>query len=80
LAVLLTSSLLNAAYFFPIVYQGFFGEAKPVGNSMDSKIQEAPFLALAPPVITAVASIALFFYPQPFLKLAQMVVGAILTG
>ena len=80
LAVLLTSSLLNAAYFFPIVYQGFFGEANPTENSMESKIQEAPFLALAPPVITAAASIALFFYPQPFLKLAQMVVKAILTG
>jgi multicomponent Na+:H+ antiporter subunit D len=77
LVVLLTSSLLNAAYFLPIVYQGFFGEANPVEDSTDSKIQEAPFLAVAAPVITAAGSIVLFFYPQPFLRLAQMVIASL---
>ena len=74
LVVLLTSSLLNAAYFLPIVYHGFFGEANPAENPGNRKIQEAPFLAVAAPVIAAAGSIALFFYPQPFFKLAQMVI------
>jgi multicomponent Na+:H+ antiporter subunit D len=79
LVVLLTSSLLNAAYFLPIVYQAFFAKANPGGNPGDDasagKIREAPFLAVAAPVITALCSIALFFYPGVFLDLAGMVVG-----
>jgi multicomponent Na+:H+ antiporter subunit D len=79
LVVLLTSSLLNAAYFLPIVYQGFFGKANPGGNpggdASGGSIHEAPFLAVAAPVITALCSIALFFYPGVFLDLAAMVVG-----
>jgi multicomponent Na+:H+ antiporter subunit D len=79
LVVLLTSSLLNAAYFLPIVYQAFFAKANPGANPGDSvsggSIQEAPFLAVAAPVITALCSIALFFYPGVFLDLADMVVG-----
>ena len=73
---LLTSSLLNAAYFLPIVYQGFFGKPNegkdPPGHG---QIQEGPFMAVAPPVITATVSAVLFFYPGPFLDLANMVVG-----
>lgn len=79
LVVLLTSSLLNAAYFLPIVYQGFFAKANPGGNPGDSasggSIHEAPFLAVAAPVITALCSIVLFFYPGVFLDLAAMVAG-----
>ncbi|MFH1242981.1 MAG: monovalent cation/H+ antiporter subunit D family protein [Pseudomonadota bacterium] len=76
LIVLLTSSLLNAAYFLPIVYQGFFGKANPGKDSSPrGGIGEAPFLAIAPLVITATGSILLFFYPGLFLKLANMVIG-----
>jgi multicomponent Na+:H+ antiporter subunit D len=79
LVVLLTSSLLNAAYFLPIVYQAFFAKANPGGNpggdASAAKIREAPFLAVAAPVITALCSIALFFYPGVFLDLAGMVAG-----
>jgi len=81
LVVLLISSLLNAAYFLPIVYQGFFAKANPTGDSTDSgKIQEAPFLAVAPPVITALGSIVLFFYPQPFFRLVRIAIEGILGG
>ncbi len=76
LVVLLTSSLLNAAYFLPIVYQGFFSKANPGEDALEGpRIEEAPLLAVVPPVVTAIASIALFFYPDLFLKLATMVIG-----
>ena len=57
MAVLLTSSLLNAAYFLPIVYEGFFAKGNP-GRPFprrNTKL-EGPLLAIAPPVVTAAAS------------------------
>ena len=70
LLVLLVSSLLNAAYFLPIVYRGFFAAAAdPV---FDEGIKEAPIFCLVPLSVTACASLALFFYPDVFLKLAKL--------
>ena len=81
LVVLLISSLLNAAYFLPIVYQGFFGKANPDEGSFDrGRIEEAPFLAVAPLMLTALGSIVLFFSPEPFLGLARLVVKAMIGG
>ena len=76
LIVLLTSSLLNAGYFLPIVYQAFFAR----GDNFNEKtaVKEAPLFALAPLVFTAGVSIVLFFYPGVFLKLAQMTATALL--
>jgi len=68
--ILLTSSLLNAAYFFPIVYRGFF--AQPQNGTVITGIKEAPLFCLIPLVTTALCSLALFFYPDIFLQLAQM--------
>ena len=52
-AVLVTSTLLNAAYFLPLVYRIWFvdapSEARPV---------EAPALLIGPAVVTALASLA----------------------
>ncbi|MFO7838960.1 MAG: monovalent cation/H+ antiporter subunit D family protein [Desulfosalsimonadaceae bacterium] len=78
LAVLLLSSLLNAAYFLPVVYRAFFcteGESR-----FSNQVKEAPGWCLIPPVLTAAASILLFFYPQPFLGLSQLAVARILGG
>ena len=81
LVVLLTSSLLNAAYFLPIVYQGFFARANPSEDSVGKgEIKEAPFLAVAPPVVTAMGSIVLFFYPQPFFRLSRIAVQSLIGG
>jgi multicomponent Na+:H+ antiporter subunit D len=81
LVVLLTSSLLNAAYFLPIVYQGFFSEPDRSENPHEGEgIREAPVLAVVPPVVTASASIVLFFYPQPFFRLSRMAVEALIGG
>ena len=70
LAVLLFSSLLNAAYFMPVVYRAFF--CPPEDALFEDRVQEAPLFCVVPLVITAVISIVLLFYPQPFMKLAAM--------
>jgi multicomponent Na+:H+ antiporter subunit D len=77
LFVLLASSLLNAAYFIPIVYRAFF--CTPQEAMFENTVKEAPLFCVVPLVITAVISIVLLFYPQPFFRLASMVVQSI-TG
>jgi multicomponent Na+:H+ antiporter subunit D len=77
LYVLLFSSLLNAAYFMPIVYRAFF--CRPDEAMFENTVQEAPPFCVVPLVITAVISMILLFYPQPFFNLATMMVQSI-TG
>jgi multicomponent Na+:H+ antiporter subunit D len=76
LVVLLTSSLLNAAYFLPITYNAFFTHGENFGE--DTTVSEAPVFALIPPVFTAVASFALFIYPSIVLDLAKMTARAMI--
>jgi len=78
LVVLLTSSLLNAAYFLPIVYKAYF--CSPEESMFENKIEEAPSWCLVPLSFTAIASVAFFFYPQPFLSLAELAVKSITGG
>jgi multicomponent Na+:H+ antiporter subunit D len=73
LIILLTSSLLNAAYFFPIVYKAFFCTAEE--SMYENTIREAPIWCVAPLVVTAIGSIVLFFYPTLFLNLAELAIG-----
>jgi multicomponent Na+:H+ antiporter subunit D len=70
LIVLLVSSLLNAAYFLPIVYKAFF--CTETESMFDNHIQEAPMWCVVPLVITAAGSVILFFYPTLFLNLAAL--------
>lgn len=77
LAVILTSSLLNAAYFLPVVYRAFFSKKPQV---LGVEIKEAPIWCLVPLVLTAVISILLFFFPQPFLDLAELSSKAFVGG
>jgi multicomponent Na+:H+ antiporter subunit D len=77
LFVLLTSSLLNAAYFMPVVYKAFF--CTPQEAMFENTVQEAPLFCVVPLVITAIISIILLFYPQPFFRLAGIMVRNI-TG
>ena len=78
LAVLLVSSLLNAAYFLPIVYRAFF--CSPAESMFSGPLAEAPTWCLVPPLLTAILSLALFFYPQPFLRLARLAVQTVSGG
>ena len=78
LVVILTSSLLNAAYFLPITYNAFFSS----GSNFDAstEINEAHICAVIPPVLTAVASFLLFVHPGFFLELARMTARAVMGG
>jgi len=78
LFVLLLSSLLNAAYFMPIVYKAFF--CRPEEAMFENRVQEAPLFCLVPLVVTAMISVILLFYPQPFFRQATMVVQHITGG
>jgi multicomponent Na+:H+ antiporter subunit D len=78
LVVLLGSSLLNAAYFLPVVYRAFF--CSPEEAIFNGPMDEAPKWCLLPPLMTAGLSIVLFFYPQPFLRLALLAVQTITGG
>jgi len=77
LVVLLVSSLLNAAYFLPIVYRAFF--VTPEESMFEGGMKEAPAWCVVPLVLTAAASVFMFFYPQPFFRLARLMVQG-LTG
>jgi multicomponent Na+:H+ antiporter subunit D len=68
-AVLLASTLLNAAYFLPIVYAAFF--RAPSGKHHG----EAPLPIVIALTATAAGTIALFFMPGPLLALARSVAG-----
>jgi multicomponent Na+:H+ antiporter subunit D len=61
----------------PIVYRAFF--CRPEEAMFQNTIQEAPPFCVVPLVVTAVISIVLLFYPQPFFNLATMMVESI-TG
>jgi multicomponent Na+:H+ antiporter subunit D len=83
LIVLLVSSLLNAAYFFPIVFRAFF--RKPAGLPAEAtiKMAEAPPLLVVPLCLAAIYSIVLGLVPDlPFnlLDLAQTAVLQITKG
>jgi multicomponent Na+:H+ antiporter subunit D len=69
LGVLLTSSLLNAAYLGPIVYKAYFEESHGVDHG---HVREVPWMVI-PLVLTALASLLLGVYPDPVLKLAGSV-------
>jgi len=60
IVVLMISSLLNVAYLLPIVAKGFF--LSDAGNHVDTGIKEAPFWCVAPPVLTALGCIVLFYF------------------
>jgi len=68
LAVLATSTVLNACYFLPIVYRAFFREpAEGAG------ISEAPAMMVVPLLLTAAVAVFLFFRPGELMELARMV-------
>jgi len=68
LAILMSSSLLNIAYLLPISIRAFF--AKPKEGLVYTEVKEAPLSMLIAMGFTALACIALFFYPDPFYNLA----------
>lgn len=70
MSVYLLSSLLNAAYFFPIVFAAFFSPA--TRSAAAGPVREAHPCCVLALCLTAAFSIVLFFYPDPFFSLATM--------
>jgi multicomponent Na+:H+ antiporter subunit D len=68
-AVFLTSSLLNAAYFLPIVYKAFF--AAPTDTARLDKAKEPPPLTVVPLFITSAGCVLLFFFSGKLFQFAN---------
>ncbi len=89
LIILIGSSLLNAAYFAPIVYHAFFGKAPVAATTGDAHHShgygdshehshaenqgEAPLSMLIPLCLTAVLSLAIGIFPDFFMQFALAV-------
>jgi multicomponent Na+:H+ antiporter subunit D len=69
LVVLIASTLLNTAYFAPVVYHAFFGKA-PAGEHPHG---EAPLAMLIPLCLTAVISVLVGIFPDFFMRFATAV-------
>ena len=61
----MVSSLLSAAYLFPIVYKAYFEKETETGE----EVREVPWM-VAPLAISAAASLLLGLYSGPVLQLA----------
>ena len=82
LAVFLTSSVLNAAYFFPIIFRAFFMKPEP-GDAACRGFNEATPFMVVPLLIAAFYSIVLFFapdLPMSFYSIAELVVQSVTQG
>lgn len=74
IAVLLISTLLNAAYFIPVITTAFFGKADPQNNRHAGiKPERKLALMVVPLCITAALSVLVGLYPDFFLQFARLV-------
>jgi multicomponent Na+:H+ antiporter subunit D len=74
--VLCISTLLNAAYFLPIVYRAFF-RVSPESHDHAHDHGEAPLPIVIALTCTALATVALFIYPDLFVGYATMLEGLV---
>lgn len=72
LVVLMVSSLLSLVYLLEVPIRAFFS-APPEGADRPDGIHEAPLPAVVAMIITAVATVGLFFYPSLFYELMTLV-------
>ncbi len=73
LVALLSSTILNAAYFAPIIYKAFF-EA-PVAEVDHSHFKEAPLTMVIPLCLTSAISVFLGLYPDTFFQFIHAFMG-----
>jgi len=71
--VLLVSTLLNAAYFAPVVYQAFFGKVS--AEDAKHKFSEAHPSMVIPLGITAIISVVIGLYPAFFMRFVQNLIS-----
>jgi multicomponent Na+:H+ antiporter subunit D len=67
--VLLTSSMLNVAYFFPIIYNAFF---KKEAGARPAARADASWWMLAPILICALMSVILGLHPNAFIRFHEI--------
>ncbi|MBI5560613.1 MAG: monovalent cation/H+ antiporter subunit D family protein, partial [Deltaproteobacteria bacterium] len=68
LFVLIASTVLNAAYFLPIVFRAYFKPPRE-GDKDFEHINESPFFVVAPLTVTAIISIVIGIYPEYFINI-----------
>ena len=71
IVVLLVSTLLNTAYFAPVVYNAFFGQ--PSREDTEHKYGEAHPAMVIPLTITAAISVIIGLYPGLFMRFVHAV-------
>jgi len=74
IGVIILSTLLNAGYFMPIVYNAFFKQPDSKKGKHDDH-GEAPMPIVIALTATAIGTVLLFFFSGVPLELAQQVVG-----
>jgi multicomponent Na+:H+ antiporter subunit D len=72
-AVIILSTLLNAAYFLPIVFRAFF--RAPADQGHEHKSGEAPWPIVAALTVTAAGTVLMFFFPGIPYALAQLMIA-----
>jgi multicomponent Na+:H+ antiporter subunit D len=76
--IIVASTLLNAAYFLPIIYTAFF-EREPAAHAVGADAAhdhgEAPLPIVIALTFTAAATVGLFLFPDVALSLAKLMVG-----
>ena len=77
IGVIIISTLLNAAYFLPIVYAAFF---KPEKSAPKHPHGEAPLAIVIAISLTALGTVLFFFFPDVPLGLAQTIVQTMIGG
>lgn len=77
LLVIVTSAVLNVAYFFPIIYTMLLDRPDDE-HSLDS-VSEPPLVMLVPIILTAAISVFIFFFPStPFMDLVEIALAEIM--
>lgn len=71
--VLAASTLLNTAYFAPVVYHAFFGKPAAQPDGGRPRLREAPLAMLIPLCVTAVISVLMGIFPDFFMQFAKAV-------
>ncbi len=72
-AVIILSTLLNAGYYLPIIFQAFF---KPPGKDVKAHAKgEAPMPIVMALTATAAATVVMFLFPEIPLTLARLLAG-----
>ena len=74
-AVIVISTVLNAAYFLPIVFRAFIHVAPAGHGAHGHGAGEAPWPIVVALTVTAIGTVGLFFMPDLPLALSQSMIG-----